>query len=84
MAKAFNFDELIKSGVNQAMEECELTIGMTLKEAVEKQIPKKANISIKGTTDYNTSVHCPTCHKMLTGIKPHYCSECGQALDWGE
>ena len=51
--------------------------------ALRKQIPKKANISIKGTTDYNTSVHCPTCHKMLTGIKPHYCSECGQALDWG-
>lgn len=53
-------------------------------DALEKQIPKKANISIKGTTDYNTTVHCPTCHKMLTGIKPRHCIECGQAIDWSE
>ncbi len=50
--------------------------------ALEKQIPKKANISIKGTTDFNTKTHCPTCHKMLTGINPHHCEECGQAIDW--
>ena len=36
-----DFDKAVKSGVEQAMKECELTIGMTLKEAVEKQIPKK-------------------------------------------
>lgn len=36
-----DFDKAVKSGVEQAMKECELKIGMTLKEAVEKQIPKK-------------------------------------------
>lgn len=36
-----DFNECVKSGVKQAMKECELTIGMTLKEAIEKQIPKK-------------------------------------------
>lgn len=36
-----DFDKAVKSGVEQAMKECELTIGMTLKEAVERQIPKK-------------------------------------------
>lgn len=36
-----DFEKCIKDGVEQAMKECELTIGMTLKEAVEKQIPKK-------------------------------------------
>ena len=50
--------------------------------ALEKQIPKEVNISIKGTTDYNTSAHCPSCHKLLSGIKPNYCSDCGQALYW--
>lgn len=53
-----------------------------VREALEKQMPKKANISIKGTTDYNTTAHCPACHKMLTGIKPRHCIECGQAIDW--
>ena len=37
----FDFEKAVKSGVEQAMRECELTIGMTLKEAVEKQIPKQ-------------------------------------------
>ena len=36
-----DFEKAVKSGVERAMRECELTIGMTLKEAVEKQIPKK-------------------------------------------
>lgn len=36
-----DFYKAVKSGVEQAMKEYELTIGMTLKEAVERQIPKK-------------------------------------------
>ena len=27
--------------------------------ALEKQIPKKVNISLKGTTGWNTKCHCP-------------------------
>lgn len=56
----------------------------TVIKALDKQIPKKANVSIKGTTDFNTSAHCPTCHKMLIGSVPKYCSNCGQALDWSD
>ena len=48
--------------------------------ALEKQIPKKANISLKGTTDWNTKCHCPNCHSMVSHGK--YCSNCGQALDF--
>ena len=53
-----DFDKAVKSGVEQAMKECELTIGMTLKEAVEKQIPKKP-------IHYDSVPHdrCPNCHK---------------------
>ena len=48
--------------------------------ALEKQIPKKVNISLKGTTDWNTKCHCPNCHNMVSHGK--YCSNCGQALDF--
>ena len=48
--------------------------------ALEKQIPKKVNISLKGTTDWNTKCHCPNCHNMISHGK--YCSNCGQALDF--
>lgn len=50
--------------------------------ALEKQIPKKVNISLKGTTDWNTKCRCPNCHSMVSHGK--YCSNCGQALDWSD
>lgn len=50
--------------------------------ALEKQIPKKVNISLKGTTGWNTKCHCPNCHSFISNGK--YCSECGQALDWSD
>ena len=48
--------------------------------ALEKQIPKKVNISIKGTTDWNIKCNCPNCHSMV--FRGKYCSNCGQALYW--
>ena len=48
--------------------------------AIKKQIPKKVNISLKGTTGWNTKCHCPNCHNMASHGK--YCSNCGQALDF--
>lgn len=78
MAK-ISFEEAIKQGVEQAMKECELTIGMTLKEAVEKQIPKKPAI-YKDTRDwfdlngnvtgtYETDViECPVCGEYLLDL----------------
>ena len=52
-------------------------------KALEKQIPKKVNISLKGTTDWNTKCHCPVCRKdLFDGQK--YCSHCGQLIDWGD
>lgn len=50
--------------------------------ALEKQIPKKVNISLKGTTGWNTKCHCPNCHSMVSHGK--YCFNCGQALDWSD
>ena len=50
--------------------------------AIKKQIPKKVNISLKGTTGWNTKCHCPNCHNIVSHGK--YCSNCGQALKWSD
>lgn len=52
-------------------------------EAIGKQIQKKAKISLRGTTDYNTRCRCPVCDKDLFDSQK-YCSECGQKIDWGK
>lgn len=50
--------------------------------ALEKQIPKKVKISLKGTTDWNTKCRCPVCsNDVFNTLK--FCEHCGQALDWG-
>lgn len=78
-----DFDNAVKCGVEQAMKECELTIGMTLKEAVEKQIPKKP-------IHYDSVPHdrCPNCRNAVKVFRDaheyHYCLYCGQRLKWGE
>ena len=79
-------DKAIKDGVEQAMRECELTIGMTLKEAVEKQIPKKP-IKIDETynperQEWDCDYECPSCGNPYADDS--YCSCCGQALDWSD
>lgn len=85
-----DFDKAVKSGVEQAMKECELTIGMTLKEAVEKQIPKKP---LDICTPVVTWGLCPACEGELNklGSQPHrvlknqtYYMDCGQRLKWGD
>ncbi len=78
----FDFDKCIKDGVEQAMKECELTIGMTLKEAVEKQIPKKP-IEKEFVEDVNLN-YCPCCNVRFIGWGMKFCGECGQALDWSD
>lgn len=78
-----DFDKAVKSGVEQGMKECELTIGMTLKEAVEKQIPKKP-------IHYDSVPHdrCPNCRNAVKVFRDaheyHYCLYCGQRLKWGD
>jgi predicted RNA-binding Zn-ribbon protein involved in translation (DUF1610 family) len=59
-----------------------------LKEAREKQIPKKpteVNEIIYGTF-YRMDFMCPSCGtaNIENPYKPKYCKHCGQALKWGE
>lgn len=57
-----------------------------LKEAREKQIPKKP---IENDTSYS-GYKCPTCNSNIYQLRSHnimqtpHCIFCGQALKWGE
>lgn len=53
-----------------------------LREANEKQIPKKAEMLDKICDEVR---NCPSCGN-ITGYhgKEFYCKKCGQNLDWGE
>jgi len=79
-----DFDKAVKEGVEQAMRECVLTIGMMLKEAVEKQIPQRP-------LDFGDKAYlCPNCRRnnFYDGTeklnKTNFCNYCGQALDWSD
>ena len=73
-----NIEKAVKDGVEQAMREYELTIGMTLKEAVERQVPKKPNPDTK----FYGFGFCPTCNACFMDKSTNYCGNCGQKLDW--
>lgn len=61
------------------------------KSALEKQIPKKPNITT-GQTDEDKLACCPACDSNVDWTyegfwrhgKRKYCHECGQAIDWSE
>ena len=80
----YDFKKIIKDGVEQAMSECELTIGMSLKEAVEKQIPQKPIGDLHSCPHYR----CPSCHRsvVLYEDSPKFpcCQWCGKKLDWND
>lgn len=85
-----DFEKCIKSGVDQAMKDCELTIGMTLKEAVEKQVAKKPSFEgdgydPDGNLVYDTWI-CPCCekHYEVDYEEYDYCPSCGQKIDWSD
>lgn len=87
-----DFEKCIKSCVDQAMKEYELTIGMTLKEAVEKQIPKKPRKTdqYRGIFRRIYAYACPTCGNqclekyMNERQYTSFCWDCGQRIDWSD
>lgn len=55
-------------------------------EATDKQVPKKVDVE---SYFYGYQYYCPRCKSNVCNntIKlsyNHYCSKCGQALDWSE
>ena len=83
MKMKLNLEKAIRNGVEQAINDYELKIGMSLKQAVEKQIPKVAEHE-----DGVWSI-CPCCGGSVCNDTEHavnrevsYCEHCGQAIDW--
>ena len=50
-----------------------------LKEAMEKQIPKKPNI----VGEFIRLAECSDCHTVIQ-FKQEYCHKCGNKVDWEE
>ena len=69
-----NIEKAVKDGVERAMREYELTTGMTLKEAVEKQVPKEPKD--------DGWLYCPVCGRDILLDRFKYCPDCGQRIDW--
>ena len=67
----------------EVREACALAIA-----ALNKQVPRKPEAEGENEQD---DYFCPSCNTPLCtigdsvywGMKPKYCDECGQALDWG-
>lgn len=87
-------DEESISEFAEWLDEYELSIGMTLKEAVEKQIPKKPHEGHYEQGDEKPYIKysCPNkCRVELYPVTKEnyayqhdYCPKCGQKLDWSE
>lgn len=83
-----DLEKTIKESVDRAMKEYELTIGMTLKECVERQIAKKPDIEGDGYDENGELIYdtgfCPNCrHEFeIYYDATKYCPNCGQKLDW--
>ena len=80
--RAKTVDNMIAGEIMKIATENGLDTKITLNEkaivaALEKQIPKNP-LCISG--DYDAPI-CPEC-KQVVDVTEHYCSTCGQALDW--
>lgn len=87
-----DFMEAVRAGVDQAFKKCELKIGMTLKQAVEKQVGKPVRVEIASEEGMRV-YYCPccgeriisrSCGQWLAGRLQKFCDECGQKIDWTE
>lgn len=79
-----DFEKCIGDGVNQSMKGCESYIGMTLAEAIGKQIPKAPvvdHIYAGGINAIDFKIFvCPLCGEQVD--HKYYCPSCGQRIDW--
>lgn len=57
---------------------------MTLKQALEKQIPKKPIYLSRRYWETVSSGRCPNCKAQVNSMTYRYCKHCGQALDWSD
>lgn len=84
---ADRMDDAVIEAIEKAAKEAGITHlfiinKKSVMDALEKQIPKKVEIKITGSTGWNTTTYCPACKKEV--LSGNYCIHCGQALKWNE
>ena len=64
---------------------------LSVKSALEKQIPKKPTLKIFADVDEETGKNfypryylCSVCGGLIGAKHNRHCSSCGQALDWSD
>lgn len=67
----------MEEAIKSVMEEYGLTEDMSLKDCVEKQIPKKLR-------ENDECIGCGNELWMLRDTGAKYCQYCGQAIDWSD
>lgn len=75
--------EIQKIAVENGIETKIILNEKAIVNAIQKQTPLKAKISLNGTTDWNTRCRCPSCGNYIFDSQK-YCAECGQRIDWGD
>lgn len=76
------YDHLQSGGKGDCEEEASLNALQLAIEALEKQIPKNAELETE-EGEYAIFL-CPNCKRIFHNHidEPQYCDECGQAIDW--
>lgn len=64
------------------------TVCAIAQKAIEKQIPKKPYYKEKAFFNFD-GYCCPNCNTFIKSknewhVKPTFCKNCGQALDWSD
>lgn len=77
-----DFMGAVRAGVEKALCEQELKIGMTLKEAVEKQVEKPVRVEVASVEGIRITSRF--CGQWIAGRLQKFCDECGQKIDWTE
>lgn len=73
-------ENLMEETMKNVLEEYGLSEDMSLKDCVEKQIPKKV-VNIQGNPTWG---YCPYCNKTIDKSgSPNGCKHCLQRVDWG-
>ena len=54
-----------------------------IRNALEKQVPKKPLLVPMDDTCLYYEKHCPNCESLLV-VRYKHCPKCGQKFDWGE
>ena len=72
--------------IRQVIEVCERLTDEEIEmawECIDKQIPEKPEMYI-GDYEFERWPICPKCKGELHPNGEKFCSDCGQAIDWGE